>query len=110
MKQKIKNLYNKNQFVIETTEKTATGKEELKKALFQSYESMIAEIEILKDNSKVINLSKRWDYSKTTLKHLYLFIEKYFYSLYLELLQVNNKKEYIKKLIKEEKIKNTLEY
>ena len=36
---------------------------------FQSYDSVIAKVE----GSKV-TLSEDWDYSKTTLKHLYIFL------------------------------------
>ena len=60
---KVRNLENKNQFILED-EKTI---------IFQSYDSTIA---IYNKNSKVIVLGRDWDYSKTTLKHLYLFIDE----------------------------------
>ena len=60
---KVQQFYNKNQFVIRANGETT----------FQSYDSTIAIIE--KDGSIVFG--KYWDYSKTTLKHLYLFLNDY---------------------------------
>jgi len=58
---KIEQLNNKNQFVIYGNG-TAT---------FQSYDSTIA---IIDSNKRTLTLGRRWDYSKTTSKHLYLFL------------------------------------
>lgn len=84
---KVKNFYNKNQFVIE----------EEKRIIFQSYESIIA---IYESRSQLLILGRDWDYSRTTAKHLYLFINDYICNKEIE--EVNNrtnKREYIQKLI-----------
>lgn len=65
---KVEQLENKNQFVILGD----NGEIE-----FQSYNSRIAKI----DKNGTLELSTRWNYSKTTLKHLYIFLEKYLYNL-----------------------------
>ena len=61
--EKVEQFYNKNQFII----KGANG------VTFQSYESTIANIN---KNGK-LTLFNHWDYSQTTLKHLYLFLTDY---------------------------------
>lgn len=84
---KVKNFYNKNQFVIEEGERI----------IFQSYESIIA---IYESRSQLLILGRDWDYSRTTTKHLYLFINDYICNKEIE--EVNNrtnKREYIQKLI-----------
>ena len=79
-------LENKNQFIINH-----------EGALyFQSYESLIAKYEGGK-----LTLYPHWDYSRTTLKHLYIFLFRY---TYLDLSSVKNKREYIQKLIDNGKI------
>lgn len=53
-----------NQFLVEMVENT----------YFQSYETIIA----VKDNNNGnITLSQDWDYSKTTSKHLYIWLRDY---------------------------------
>lgn len=102
---KVEQLENKNQFVILGN----NGEIE-----FQSYNSRIAKI----DKSGTLELSIRWDYSKTTLKHLYIFLEKYMYNLnnYIQndikniLVYSRNKRKDIQKLIDDEKIFTTLQY
>ena len=54
-----------NQFVIETESAT----------YFQSYTSVVAKI---MSNGNVV-LSSNWDYSRTTSKHLYIFLAQYGY-------------------------------
>lgn len=54
-----------NQFVIETKDAT----------YFQSYNSIIAKI----DKGGKLTVSSKWDYSKTTMKHLYIFLADYGY-------------------------------
>ena len=88
---KVKQFINKNQFVIEGEGKT----------IFQSYDSTIAKIE---DN--FLTLYPDWDYSKTTMKHLYLFLSEYrhrlcFASQYIvdKILSSSNKKQTINKMI-----------
>ena len=53
-----------NQFVVETDK----GK------YFQSYDTIIA---FVPNNSDDIVLSEDWEYSKTTSKHLYIFLRDY---------------------------------
>ena len=53
-----------NQFIVETD----NGK------YFQSYDTVIA---FVPNNSDDITLSKDWEYSKTTSKHLYIFLRDY---------------------------------
>lgn len=66
------------------------------KLCLQSYNSLVVEI----SNGKII-LGRDWDYSTTTSKHVYAFLEDYsninFYG-------VTNKRAYVNKLIKEGKI------
>lgn len=90
-------FYNKNQFLIK-------GQEDI---TFQSYQSTIATI----DKQGNLTLFTDWDYSHTTLKHLYLFIRDYFCKLnyntrdLLEDLEYSkNKKAFIQKLIDNKKI------
>lgn len=102
---KIKQLENKNQFVIFGDDGAIE---------FQSYESLIAKI----SKTGTLEFSKRWDYSKTTLKHLYIFLEEYLYNLnkFIQkdireiLFYSKNKKKDIQKLIDDEKIFTTLQY
>lgn len=96
---KVQNFYNKNQFIISGGDAIVT---------FQSYDSIIAKI----DKKGTLILGDDWNYSKTTLKHLYLFINDYFYILGdftqklfgYEFNNSKNKKAYIQKLIDKEKI------
>ena len=96
---KVQNFYNKNQFII-------TGGDAM--VTFQSYDSIIAQI----DKKGTLILGNDWNYSKTTLKHLYLFINDYFYLLgdFTQKLfgykfsSSKNKKAYIQNLIDNEKI------
>lgn len=60
---KVEQFYHKNQFVITDGEKIT----------FQSYNSTIAEI----NGDGKLKLFSDWDYSQTTLKHLYLFLFDY---------------------------------
>lgn len=102
---KVKQLENKNQFVILGN----NGEIE-----FQSYDSRIAKI----NKSGTLELSIKWDYSKTTLKHLYIFLEKYLYNLddYIKndikniLICSKNKRKDLQKLIDNKKIFTNLKY
>jgi hypothetical protein len=103
---KVEQLENKNQFVILGN----SGEIE-----FQSYSSRIAKI----NKNGSLELSSRWDYSKTTLKHLYIFLDRYFYNMddfiQKELKNIlygkcNNKRASIQKLIDDEKIFISLKY
>lgn len=103
---KIYNLENKNQFVILGN----NGEIE-----FQSYDSLIARI----NKNGILEFSNRWDYSRTTLKHLYIFLDRYFYNIdnfiQKELKNIlyencKNKRASIQKLIDDEKIFISLKY
>lgn len=103
---KVEQLENKNQFVILGN----NGEIE-----FQSYNSRIAKI----NKNGTLELSSRWDYSRTTLKHLYIFLDKYFSNLddfmQKKLKKIlyencNNKRASIQKLIDDEKIFISLKY
>lgn len=90
---KVKNFYNKNQFLIESDELIE----------FQSYESLVASIN---KKTGTLTLGLDWDYSKTTTKHLYLFLNDFKYILNYEIREeidnlntVSNKRAYIQKLI-----------
>lgn len=56
-----KGISARNQFVVVKDGKT----------YFQSYKTMIAEV-----NKDKVTLSNDWDYSRTTLKHLYIFLRQ----------------------------------
>lgn len=60
----IRQFYNKNQFIMNDD----------KKIVFQSYDSIIAVID--KKTGKIV-FGKDWDFSNTTRKHLYLFLNDY---------------------------------
>ncbi len=82
---KVEQFYNKNQFVL-------YGENEI---VFQSYKSTIARLE----KNDILVLGLHWDYSNTTLKHLYLFLKDYHCSLYQEIATSNNKRQAIQKMI-----------
>lgn len=84
---KVEQFYNKNQFIIRD--------EENQKIYFQSYKSIIA---IWDKTSQTLTLGHDWDYSQTTSKHLYLFINDF---CHIESFDINSKtkKQDIQKLI-----------
>lgn len=93
----VEQFYNKNQFLIK-------GQYDI---TFQSYKSTIATI----DKNGDLTLFTDWDYSHTTLKHLYLFICDYFCKLnyntrdlLTDLEYSKNKRAFIQKLIDNKKI------
>lgn len=63
---KVEQFEVKNQFVLENDEQL----------IFQSYDSIIA---VYNKESHEITLGKDWDYSRTTSKYLYEFLDTYFY-------------------------------
>lgn len=88
---KVRNFYNKNQFII------TNGAE----VVFQSYDSTIARIK-----NGNLTLFSNWNYSRTTLKYLYLFLNDYknsldgfIYSKISQLDNQKNKEEYLRTLI-----------
>ena len=91
---KVTQFYNKNQFII--TDGT--------KKVFQSYNSTIAEI----DKNGTLKLGDNWNFSNTTRKHLYLFLNDYKNDIKAEQYKnifskgfntCKNKSEFIKNLI-----------
>lgn len=66
---KVEQLYNLNQFVIRNEIET----------IFQSYNSTIA---IINRHEKTLTLWTDYDYSKTTSKHLKLFLNDYLHFYY----------------------------
>lgn len=76
---KVYDYYHKNQFIL------IDGKD----VSFQSYDSEVVRI---KDN--VIWLGRNWDYSNTTLRHLYLFLQEYCYWLWLEIEETKQLKKF----------------
>lgn len=87
MKATVSQFYNKNQFVIKMPGST----------VFQSYDSTIA---IIDENG--LTLGSDWDYSHTTLKHLYLFIDEYVYFMRkYNIREKNNIREFLQGLIDE---------
>ena len=98
--EKVEQFYNKNQFLI----KGANG------ITFQSYESTIANI----SKQGKLTLFSDWNYSHTTLKHLYLFLNDYKNnienSIYSQIFSKGfeykkNKKQFIQNLINKKIIK-----
>lgn len=91
---KVQQFYNKNQFVIEDMKEDKT--------YFQSYNSLIA---IRDKKNATLTLGKDWDYSKTTMKHLYLFLEEYCYFLFVNKIKYcKNKRAAIQKMIEKGEI------
>lgn len=95
---KVKQFYNKNQFVIYGGDAIVT---------LQSYNSIVAKI----NKKGTLIFGNDWNYSKTTLKHLYLFIEdeKMFLSDFIKnelkgLQNTKNKKAFLQKLVDNDKI------
>ena len=86
---KVEQFYNKNQFHLY----------EEGKHILQSYNSTVVVIDRATGS---ITLGEDWDYSTTTSKHVYLFLEEYgninFYG-------ITNKRNYIRKLIENGTIK-----
>ena len=90
---RVEQLEHANQFVI-------LGDGEI---IFQSYNSIIAVYTT--DSPHTLTLGRDWDYSKTTLVHLYLFIERYIWNVRgvaidSLIADSRNKKQTIEKLIK----------
>lgn len=83
-KWKLNNSTIKNQFIIESTEKI----------VFQSYDSTIAVVE-----GQKLTLGKDWNYSATTLKHLYKFMDEYACSYSIMVMSSSNKRREIQRLI-----------
>lgn len=78
-----------NQFVIEHDGKV----------YFQSYESLCAVVE----NGR-LTLGRDWDYSVTTMKHLYTFMQEYAYMTWCALPEGKSRADSIRKAIDAGKI------
>lgn len=90
---KVEQYINKNQFHLWDLKKPVD--------YLQSYNSLVVKIEyktIKTTTQRVITLGIDWDYSTTTSKHVYAFLEEYgniyFYG-------IRNKRAYVNKLIKD---------
>lgn len=97
----IRQFYNKNQFIMNDENKI----------VFQSYDSIIAVID--KKSGKVA-FGSDWNYSNTTRKHLYMFLNDYKYEIGADLYAAifrggfqysKNKREFLQKLIDQKIIK-----
>ena len=72
-KVKVENFEHKNQFII-----TYVDNEGTKYLCFQSYKTLIAVFTTTPDYKHELIISwQNWDYSKTTLKHLKWFINRF---------------------------------
>ena len=100
---KVQQFYNKNQFIITDGAKK----------VFQSYDSTIAKI----DANGVLTLGEDWNYSNTTRKHFYLFLNDYKNDINAEQYKnifskgfetCKNKAQFIENLIKRKIIKVSL--
>lgn len=96
---KVEQFYNKNQFHLWSTTKAVD--------YLQSYDSTVVKVEVkakpnsnglLKTASVYITLGRDWDYSTTTSKHVYLFLEEYGH---INFDGITNKRLYVNKLIKD---------
>ena len=87
----IHQLNNKNQFVLKHKNMI----------YFQSYDSLIASYDT---NTQKLILGCDWDYSNTTRKHLYIFLNEYC-GFYNDLYYAKSKRQFIYNCIKSKKIK-----
>lgn len=94
MKTHVRQLLNKNQFIIY----------EKNKLTFQSYDTTIAIYN--KDNNMLFLNKEYWNYSRTTLKHLYEFIYRVIPNtqLAIKLQDSKNKQKYLKDKIQSKEI------
>lgn len=88
---RVEQLLDKNQFIIYSKDQI----------IFQSYDSVIA----VKTAGQKLKLGCDWDYSKTTLKHLYLYIERFIPEMWRKICDVRNKRAMIQRLIETGEIK-----
>ena len=75
--------------------------------ILQSYNSKVIEISQNNGCCKVITFGVDWDYSRTTLRHVYEFLRIYGD---IDLSNISDKKRYIQKLIKEGKYEKGIVY
>jgi len=84
---RVEQFHNKNQFVIY----------EPSKATFQSYESTICILN--NDSIETLRVGRRWDYSKTTLKHFYMFLEEYISYVWVKIKDSKNKRKAFQEIL-----------
>ena len=84
----VQQFYNKNQFIIKDTDNNAI--------YFQSYNSKIAKLD---NNTNTLYIFEDWNYSNTTLKHFYLFLNDYCYSVYKLINNSTNKRKCFEKML-----------
>lgn len=89
---KVSQLEHQNQFLIE--EKSAYW--------FQSYGSICAKVD---KETDALTLGRDWNYSNTTRKHLYIFLDWCAYGVYRLISGSKNKRQAIQKLINDGVIK-----
>ena len=68
--------------------------------ILQSYDSKVVEITNYQGCYQCITLGRDWDYSTTTSKHVYAFLDEY---SKVSFCRVTNKRKYINDLIEEYK-------
>lgn len=84
----VKQFYNKNQFLIEDDENNIK--------YFQSYDSKIAKMDY---KNYILTIYEKWNYSQTTIKHFYLFLNDYVYNVFKLIEYSKNKKSDFEKLL-----------
>lgn len=85
---KVKQYKVKNHFIITDDNKK----------VLQSYDSIVVEIKKFDNTEMSIVLGRDWDYSPTTRRYVYSFLEDY---TNINLHDITNKKKYINDLLKE---------
>lgn len=83
---KVEQFLNRNQFHIYGEDKD----------ILQSYDSKVVEITNYRGCYQCITLGRDWDYSTTTSKHVYAFLDKYSKVKFYE---IANKRKYIRDLL-----------
>ena len=87
---KVEQFLNRNQFHLYDTNID----------ILQSYNSKVVEITNYNGCYQCITLGRDWDYSTTTSKHVYAFLDEY---SKVRIYGVSNKRKYIRDLIEEYK-------
>ena len=87
---KVEQFLNRNQFHLYGEDKD----------ILQSYNSKVVEITNYQGCYQCVKLGKNWDYSTTTSKHVYAFLDEY---SKVKIYGVINKRKYINELIRDYK-------
>ena len=88
---KVEQFHHANQFIL----RAGNGEQ----IIFQSYDSVVAVVEDKIGEPYRLTLGRDWDYSNTTLRHLYLFLEQWGNGEVRQALYSSNKKKAIQGLI-----------